>query len=411
MIVTTDFPCGNGRVHWINPGHFEVEAIAYSKAPRYTTFRIMGVRENVRQRVIIRPDSSFYANFLGLTAHVWVQWGRDGEWEIVPKSEVDFSPEAFTFMLDLKVGDEVTVSLEPPREYMTSTEELLRIVEERPHDASIHLVGSSMEQRPILCLRISGGKQEAPGKETRPVVLICAGEHATEFSGEEMVRGMLRLVLADTPASAALRKQFVFDFILNENPDGNFHGWHQYNAKDWREHNYSEIVDRSWHHEFGPYLDGQREGISPETDALCRWLFKTKPTFHINAHSWLGHNGQPGAFHADPALLPESMGNAVVELNRNAKAAAATLGLEFQTFSSKNLTGGHLGSYLMQHDLCVVYTIEGHMNSGREKLQTLGERLLAEWLGNPALGLQTSRASQWDAWLAAQKNRLCEAKA
>lgn len=407
MIVTTNFPCGNGRVRWINPGHFEVESIAYSKAPRYVTFRIIGVRESVRQRVIIRPDSSFYADFLGLSARIWIQRGREGEWEALPEAEVDFAPEAFIFHLDLEVGEEVTISTEPPREYVSTTAELFRIVEERPHEASMHLVGASIEQRPILALRISAGKQERPGEETRPVVLICAGEHATEFSGEEMVRGMLRLVLADTPTSAALREDFIFDFILNENPDGNFHGWHQYNAKDWAEHNYAEIVDRSWHHEFEGYMEGQREGISPETEAICQWFFKTRPTFHINAHSWLGHHGQPGAFYADPEVLPEAMGIAVSELNSNAKAAAATLGLDFLTYPSRNLCGGHLSGFLMRNELSVVYTIEGHMSPGRENLQLLGERLLSAWLHNPVLDLRTSRAPRWDAWLEEQKNAIC----
>lgn len=399
MIVTTNFPCGNGRVHWINPGHFEVEAIAYSKAPRYTTFRIIGGREACMQRVIIRPDSFFPANFLGLSAKIWVQRGLDGEWQALPESEVEHLPEAFIFTLALKAGETVTVSLEPPRDYGTTTAELFAIAGARPHEASLHFLGASIEQRPIFALRISGGEREEPGCETRPVVLISAGEHATEFAGEEMVRGMLRLVLADTPFSEKLRRDFIFDFVLNENPDGNYHGWHQYNAKDWREHNYAETVDRSWHHEFEPYMTGEREGISPETAVLCQWFFKTRPTLHINAHSWLGHQGHPGAFHADPTLLPEAMGRAISELNRNAKEAAASVGLEFPTFSSKNLCSGHLGSYLMKHELCITYTIEGHMSPGRETLQLLGERLLKEWLSNPELDVRTSRAPIWDAWL------------
>lgn len=400
MIVTTEFPCGNGRVRWINPGHFEVESIAYSKAPRYVTFKILGIKTPVRQRVIIRPDSSFPANFLGLCTHIWIQRCPNAEWEALPDDEVSFSPEGFVFHLDLQPGDEVSISTEPPRDYVSSTAELFRIAEERPQDTRIHLLGASIEQRPILALRISGERLEEPGKETRPVVLICAGEHATEFSGEEMVRGMLRYVLADTPISAALRKTFIFDFVLNENPDGNYHGWHQYNAKDWAEHNYAEIVDRSWHHEFEGYMEGTLQNPSPETVALGQWLFKTHPTFHVNAHSWLGHAGNPGAFYADPAVIPPEMGAAILELNRDAEEASATLGLEFQTYPSKNLCGGHLGTFLMKHNLCVAYTIEGHMNPGRERLQMLGERLLHRWLHNPRLNLAVSRVPQWDAWLA-----------
>src|SRR5690606_4687782 len=76
MIVQTEFPCGNGRVYWINPGHFEVEAIAYSKAPRYICFRIEAVETPGEQPVILRPDRYFHDDFRYFKGAIWVRRGE-----------------------------------------------------------------------------------------------------------------------------------------------------------------------------------------------------------------------------------------------------------------------------------------------------------------------------------------------
>ncbi len=399
MLVTTQFPCGNGRVRWYARDDFEIEVIAYSKGARYTCFKIAGLEHDQRREVVLRPDACFEGSFAGLRAKIWVKRSLNGEWSALDDSQVRVEPEAIRFTVDLYQGEECYFSTEPPREYVQTTQELFGIASRQPQIASIHCIGHSIEHRPIFLLRITAPEnRSAVGEERVPVVTLVAGEHASEFSGEEMARGMLGLLCRESAEAEALRKAFIFDVVLNVNPDGNYHGWHQYNAKDWREHHYGEVVDRSWHHEFEPYLSGESTEASPETRAFADWISGTRTSFVIGFHSWLGHGGNPGAFYTDPRLLSEESGAMVTELNRDAKAAAAQEGIAFEVFPSSNLCGGHLGPYLMKNDLCPAYTLEGNMNLGREKLQQLGARLLQRWLGNDKLNLRESRAPRWEKW-------------
>lgn len=402
MHVTSKIPCGNGNILWHTPDHFEVEVIAYSKGPRYAYFKVCSVSPSHHRTITLRPDSRFPANFSGLSAKIWMKRGQNGSWQALPENDVLIEPQAIRFSIKLEPGEEYFFSTEPAREYSHTTSELFEIAHALGHEAAVHMLGHSVEHRPIVALRITAPENIAiPGQEECPVILITAGEHASEFSGEELVRGMLALVAGES--GKALRRDFIFDFILNTNPDGNYHGWHQYNAKDWAEHNYAEVVDRSWHHEFEEYMSdtGQspsEKRFSPETIALGNWILKTHPTLFISAHSWLSHGGNPGAFYADPSILPEGMKKFVPALNEEAVQASAIFDLEFQTYPTSNLCGGHLGAFLMKNELAISYTIEGHMNPGREILQALGNNLLTRWLANPILNLRKSRRPQWRAW-------------
>lgn len=395
MIVTTDIPCGNGRVIWRSPGVFEVEAIAYSKAPRYVCFKIMGITRDLRQAIVIRPDSRFYTDFSELNCKIWMKTGSNEEWIPLDREQVEASPNAIRFDIDLKAGEDYYFSTEPYHEYVETTREIFALAEQHPGFMEVHCIGYSIEHRPIFVLRVMENvRDEQPGEETRPVILIHAGEHATEFSGEEMARGMLQWVSSDQ--GSELRHHFAFHFILNTNPDGNYHGWHQYNAKDWQEHNYSERVDRSWHHEFeGFFKDGEAD-CSPETRAVGGWILKSRPALIIGAHSWLGHKGNPGAFYTDPKLLNEEFAAKVREMNRVAIAEARKLGIVFETYPSSNLRDGHAGPYLMSQRLCSCYTVEGHMNLGRPKLQELGAQLLQGWLESPNLNFRNAETGNWN---------------
>jgi hypothetical protein len=377
MIVQTDIPCGNGRIKWLKPGIFEIEVIAYSKAPRYTCFKISHLEADRRQEIVLRPDSSFpNGNFSHFQGHIWVRCGRDGSWTPISNHQLTVTPESIRFSLDLKKGEEYWVSTEPSREYAETNAEIFRLVETLNGAARLHYLGNSIEHRPIFLLRVTAPENQCGfGEETLPVITLMAGEHAAEFAGEEIIRGMLDLVTG-SDRGEAFREDFLFDFILNVNPDGNYHGWHQYNAKDWAEHNYADRKDRSWHHEFEPYLTGQLEAPSPETIAIADYITKVGPAFVVSAHSWQGHNGNPGAFHADFEFLSKPMADRLRALNKTAADAARRLGVEFETYPSSNLCSGHLDAYLMKTDRCLAYSVEGHMNLGRAGLQKLGALLL-----------------------------------
>lgn len=395
MIVQTDIPCGNGRVKWLNPGIFEIEVIAYSKAPRYTCFKISHLEADRCQEIVLRPDPFFRnGNFSHFQGHIWVRCGRNGQWTPIRNDQLTVTPEYVRFSLDLKKGEEYWVSTEPPREYAETNAEIFHLVETMNGAARLHCLGNSIEHRPILLLRVTSPENQCKlGEETLPVITLMAGEHATEFAGEEIIRGMLGLV-SDPDRGRVFRENFIFDFILNVNPDGNYHGWHQYNAKDWAEHNYADGKDRSWHHEFEPYLTGQLTPASPETIAIADYVIMACPAFLVSAHSWQGHNGNPGAFHTDFEFLSGSMIARLRALNRTAVDAARQLGVEFETYPTSNLCSGHLDTFLMKTDRCLAYNVEGHMNLGRARLQRLGALMLEGWLKDPETGLASSKTLQ-----------------
>lgn len=383
MIVQTDIPCGNGRIKWLRPGVFEIEVIAYSKAPRYAYFRIVNIEKDVRQEIVLRPDSHMpLVDFKDFHGHVWLRTKSQPEWKPLPKNKVEIAPNAVRFSLDLKRGGEYDISTEPAREYAKTNDELFALAERLHGFARLHCLGHSIEQRPIFLLRVTANP-ETLGAESKPVLTFMAGEHASEFAGEEIVRGMLDLVTAESADARKFRNAYIFDFILNSNPDGNHHGWHQYNVKDWLEHNYSDGKDRSWHHEFGPFFEGKSGDYSPETIAIGNYIKKCEPVFYLTAHSWQGHRGNPGAFHASLDILPETTATRQGRLIQIAKQIAQEhFGVEFETFPSSNLTAGHLDSFLLRSGKALALAIEGHMNLGRKNLQKFGAFLLDQWLNN-----------------------------
>ncbi|HWL53478.1 MAG TPA: M14 family zinc carboxypeptidase [Chthoniobacteraceae bacterium] len=379
MLVKTDIPCGNGRIKWLSEDQVEIEVIAYSKGARYTYFKVSDVQADGRKEIILRPDPYFHLDFTYFHGKIWVKRGKEGTWNPLSKG-VEITPHAIRIDLDVRKGEECFVSTEPPREYVQTCRKLFAIAAQMPEAASIHCIGHSIEQRPIFLLRVTDhAHQSPPGCEEKPVIMLCAGEHATEFAGEELIRGMLAAIIGESDDARELRRSFIFDIVLNVNPDGNFHGWHQYNRKDWLEHNYSDGLDRSWHHEFGHYFAGRRENLSPETEAIGKWVETVRPRFLVNAHSWLGHHGNPGAFRVEPETLRQPLKGWMQRLDQAAKAVAKTFDVEFDTRPSNN-TLGHLGEIMMKRYHAPAYTIEGHMNLGRKGLQTFGARLLEQWL-------------------------------
>lgn len=384
MYITTDFPCGNGRVRWLSPNVFGVEVIAYSKNPRYTTFRVVDVGEDAPLTVVLTPDQWDRFTFTKLRGIVvWMRTLPDGEWIPVPENQVRFQPEAITVEFSLKAGQSLEVSTEPPRRYSETTALLAGICDENPGTCALHIIGNSYEDRPVVLLRVSEDVHQTgrKGEEQKPVILCISGSHAAEFAGEEINRGMLAAVLEDTPEGKRLRSSYIFDFILNANPDGNYHGWHQYNKKDWLSHNYQVKEDRSWHHEFVvAFNDPDSEQVSPEARALVDWINLTGPVFIHDAHSWEGHEGRIGAFRADLDRLDPLLADCLNFIDHTCVTAAAELGMEFLIFPMSNLCAGHLSEVITDQRGIPMYTIEGHPSVPRDKLQEFGRNVLQLWL-------------------------------
>lgn len=382
MIVRTDILCGNGRVRWLNRHSVEIEVLSYSKGPRYCTFSVTGVEHDGDREIVLRPDPYARHDFRQFCLPIWWRILPDGDWVTLSEDRVQIQPDVIRLRLPLRAGMDIQVSTEPPRPYPETVLELYELTQLHRGSTTLHWIGYSWEGRPIPVLRVTSDIESngEPGAERRPVILCTSGEHATESAGEELTRGMLKAALEDSADGEYLRRTFVMDFLLNANPDGNIHGWHQYNKKDWMEHNYSEQTDRSWHHEFGPYFAGELENPSPETVAVADWVEKVSPVFHHNAHSWEGHNGNPGCFRFPPEKLPEPLREGIISLDRISQQVASEMGITFEIYPSSNIGGGHITDYLLLSKHCLSYTLEGHMALGREKLQEFGRRLFHAWL-------------------------------
>ncbi len=399
MKVTTQIPSGNGRLLRADAGAIELELIAYSKGARYGYLRISGVSEAREQLLILRPDRHFALKSFAYKLHsrIWVRHSLQGRWEALPESMLERTPEAVRAWLPLRAGAICEVCTEIPHPYAEVATELAELVRTHHELAQLHSPGASEEGRPIFVVRVTAPENRCePGEEARPVIHTVCGEHATEVAGEEIGRGMLALALAQSPEAEALRHAFIFDFILTANPDGNFHGWHQYNLRDWLAHNYTDGKDRSWHHEFAPCLLGEPGEYSAETVALIGWLRRTRPALYLSMHSWEGHDGHAGAFHTAPENLPPE-GFAVVEaLNAHAIAAAKELGETFLTRASRQ-SERHLGELLMERGICAAYLPEGHGNWGPERLQRFGANLLTRLLQDETLALSNYDPARWEA--------------
>lgn len=384
MIITTDHPCGNGRVQWRNHYKVEIEVIAYSKASRYTTFQIHSVERSQELEVILLPDRYFSGNFQHFETCIWGRKGNDTEWFRIPDERVTITPESIRIQLQLTAGEDLEISTEPPRPYTQTSKELYELSRQNPEFCELHLIGSSFEGRPILLLRVGSDIRETgvPGKETKPVILVMSGEHASEFAGEEMTRGMLNAVLEDSEQAQQWRDRYLFDFVLNCNPDGNVHGWHQYNLRDWKSHNYAERIDRSWHHEFADCFRNTGAEPSPETRALVDWINLTQPLFLSSAHSWQGHAGCPGAYRYDPALMQPEMAQVIRHLDSVCTEVTEDYGKEFVLSATQNLTSGHLIDFMITDREVPGYSVEGHAGLGREVLQELGAKYLKGWLSS-----------------------------
>lgn len=409
MQTSTDICCGSGIIRTSSIELIEIEVIAFSKSSRYVYFEISQASAHHRPTVALLCDSQFRKEGFEKLGRVqlWIRRTFEGTyvgrgssraqahacadvdsiaceapWERLDKNQVTYSPQRIEFELDVAPGERVEITTEPPRPYPQTVIMLENLVKMNPSTCQLHVIGRSIENRPIFLLRITEdvARFGIPGQESRPVVLLISGEHATEFAGEEVTRGMLKAVIGDERGQVDLRRRYVFDFVLNCNPDGNVNGWHQYNANDWMEHDYTPGVDRSWHHEFGPYLSGKTQEVSPETRALGDWINSTNPQFVHTAHSWEGNGGKVGVYRVDPELACPTMAQKIRAIESSAASVAQKISLDMVIRSLTSVCTGHLPQYLTLERNVPACSIEAHPDIDRSVLQRFGELILPAWI-------------------------------
>jgi len=390
MRVTTDICCGSGILHASGPALVEVEVIAFSKSPRYVFFEMGPDEAAHKPKIVLLPDSRFLGGGFDKIGDATI-WHRRLEtncdeqsvaWQRVDKALVTYSDQSISFELDVPAGVRVQVSTEPPRPYPETVLMLESIVKHHPDIAQLHVLGRSIEGRPIFLLRVTDNVRlkGAPGCEDCPVLLFTAGEHATEFAGEEVTRGMLQAALASDGQGRLRRRSCVMDFVLTCNPDGNVNGWHQYNATDWKNHDYAPGVDRSWHHEFGSYLSGTAACVSPETRAVADWITTTSPRFVHTADSWESKGDHMGVYRSSADESDVELVRVMASLDEAAASAAAAHGINLVFRPLGGMSKGHLPHYLVVEKGIPSCSVEAHPAHDRAALASFGADLFAGWV-------------------------------
>lgn len=378
--ITSEIDCGHGISTLAADGCVEVEIIAFSKNARYLCVALSAEKDcDARLRIV--PDRQYTRGFERFNGWLWLKGESDTKWRRLHSEELHIQRSHMTAHLRLKAGERVVLTSETPLPYPQTCDFLQKL--DGTHGFSLRQIGQSVQERPIYCLeRITDEAAASADSTVKPLILIIAGEHATEFAGEFVARGMLGAVLEDSEQDEYLRQNFNWGFILNANPDGNINGWHQYNVNDWKKHAYPFPEDISWHHEYGPYLLDPQTPVSPETRAVADWVLTKRPAFIFNHHSWEGHEGGPGAFRANESV--ESYPKLIGTLDAIATKIANSFGVGYLEANSGSLASGHLGDTLASVCQIPSLTPEAHMSLGEENLLHFGAQWLRLSLGDPA---------------------------
>jgi hypothetical protein len=154
---------------------------------------------------------------------------------------------------------ETWVSLNPKYSYSDHLGDLERL-RQRP-EISVSSIGQSAQGRDIYLISV------APAGDSRPVVLVEAGNHPYETSGAYCIEGMLRWLL---DAGRQWQSRVAAHFIQVSNPDGVAGGWCRLTGPGG--------VDIC--HELGLSSD-------PTCVSLRTFVERLRPRVYVNIHGWM----------------------------------------------------------------------------------------------------------------------------
>jgi hypothetical protein len=294
IVVTSEFETGNGKnIQQIKPDHFRVEAVGDSAGYNYyfgIQVREKGPsRREVLLEVVPDPDhaQSIVPDFYGnLNTKIW--YVKDGfitegypvfqlpEFNFQGEDRVEIFRDRYLIHFKTFPGRTVWLTNMNPIPYSLMTQMLKAHAEKCPNLMRLGEAGKSFEGRSVTLAEVT----EGPGDQDKPVVLIIAGEHPTEFPGQWATWGILQWLTSSVPEAVRLRRKYRFLAVPQRNPDGNVAG---------RTKVSSEKLDLN-----GPTWVGVDEGKEPggqENRELWKLIQKQPPAGFINFHGYCGPRG------------------------------------------------------------------------------------------------------------------------
>lgn len=170
--------------------------------------------------------------FLSADGAFWWPWREIEDTESLEKEQIFTMRQRFD-------QPTVTIALHPPFTYSYLQTTLARVERARPAGVFIDTLGKTRGGRDLQVLRIDDPACPTPltidrgqepayhpsiddrlGKTGQRVILITAREHATEHTGSWVLMGILRRLLANTPAAARLRQRTTWLLAPLYDPDG-----------------------------------------------------------------------------------------------------------------------------------------------------------------------------------------------
>jgi hypothetical protein len=292
IVITSDFETGNGKnIQQIKPNRFRSEVVG--DAPGYNYYFGIRVceksseRRSIRLEIVPDPDYArtnvpdFYSN---LNTKIWYTKDgfEEGEYQFYQLPEFNFEGEGevkifrdrYLIHFTTVPGKTVWLTNMNPLPYSRMTWMLNEEARNHPEFIRLGMVGKSVQGREVNLVEISEGAGE------KPVILVIAGEHPTEFPGQWSVWGIIRWLTSSIPEAIQLRRKYRFLAVPQRNPDGNVAG---------RPKLSSEKIDLN-----GPPWVGVDEGKEPaghENQELWNMIKKQPPAGLLNFHGYCGPRG------------------------------------------------------------------------------------------------------------------------
>lgn len=148
---------------------------------------------------------------------------------------------------------------------------------------AIETIGRTVEGRPLEIVRV--GRIDAPFR-----VFLRARAHPWEPGGNWVVQGLLRALLADTPASRRALDTFCVYVMPMANKDGVARGRTRFNLR-------GRDLNRNWDRPAPPDL-------APENSALEEWLLRAKAEGRLPHLALELHNDAEGKLHLSRPDVP-----------------------------------------------------------------------------------------------------------
>ncbi len=276
--ISTDFDCGAGLdLTRLSPDHYAMvipsDPPSIEAANKYDYYFCVALKNNASQFRTVTLDA-MRASYTTREAkwhpsRVPVFASEDlRTWYVLDGVEASQEHEEYRSTLPLDVGETVYLCNSLPL-FPTLAEDWLRGTETENKDrASLKQIGNSAQGRDILLVTITDPSAE---HSTKDRVLITSGFHPAEPDWLATTT-IIELLLSDDEWARRLLQEFIFDVVLQVNPDGAVLGTNGCNAHG---------VNMYWEFRTG------EPNSSPEAVHLWQWIEAHPPQLYLDFHCYV----------------------------------------------------------------------------------------------------------------------------